>query len=144
MAEQFKDAESEELKPCPFCGEPGYMHEDHNLYSVWCIVCVAIARSSPIKEEAIKAWNRRASPWRPISEATEDDKKKPQLGIDRKGERAVIEWEPSWDDEEYKGRWTVRHDSEDYVWEGYQPTHFMPLPEPPAPQQDEAGEVGNG
>ena len=57
------------LKPCPFCGGEAftmaYLDEDEFLikkeykYSVICRKCHAESRCSPIKEEAIEAWNTR-------------------------------------------------------------------------------------
>lgn len=58
----------EELKPCPFCGEPPKINEYHGSaipeYSVDCMNdnCPAYAGSSlkETKEETIEAWNTRA------------------------------------------------------------------------------------
>ena len=59
----------EELKPCPFCGNPlikVYHNPNKDLrytgieqYKVSCVHCAAqLCRAG--KEEAIEAWNRRA------------------------------------------------------------------------------------
>ena len=55
-----------ELKPCPFCGGKGVeILEDENKYLYYrymaqCQKCGANAKLSRTKEEARKAWNRRA------------------------------------------------------------------------------------
>ena len=49
-----------ELKPCPFCGAEAQIAE-YGRYSVYCLrQCVEQPIAYPSKEEAIKAWNRRA------------------------------------------------------------------------------------
>jgi len=64
-----------------------------------------------------------AHQWRPINEAPKDGST--VLGVDKDGTRAIINWA------DYKEVWDVTHDAEGYVWEDYQPTHYMPLPQPP-------------
>ena len=55
-----------ELKPCPFCGGKGVeILEDENKYLYYrymaqCQKCGANAKLGRTKEEARKAWNRRA------------------------------------------------------------------------------------
>lgn len=54
------------LKPCPFCGSKNIA--DHGKYNTW-INCIDCGAEGPIrgvelwktKEDAIEAWNRRAS-----------------------------------------------------------------------------------
>ena len=55
---------SEKLKPCPFCGSEANLYECRWLgitsYGVECTKCDAILEGYSTKEEAIKAWNKRA------------------------------------------------------------------------------------
>lgn len=56
-----------ELNPCPFCGGKGVeILEDENKYLYFryraqCQKCGATAKLCHTKEEALKAWNRRAN-----------------------------------------------------------------------------------
>ncbi len=54
---------SEELKPCPFCGEQAFDGIDgiapDFLYHILCTNCNACQQDYKTEEEAIKAWNRR-------------------------------------------------------------------------------------
>ncbi len=60
--------------------------------------------------------------WQPIETAPKDG-----------------DWVLSWDGEclaivhwsEYYEGFIVSHDAEEYAWQNYSPTHWMPLPEPP-------------
>lgn len=69
---------SEELKPCPFCGGRGYVHEynyqagyffaacyntddDLNPKYPICPLSNCATRDYPSSEEAIKAWNTRVA-----------------------------------------------------------------------------------
>ena len=60
---------SEELKPCPFCGEDEALIETSEkcirlvyaqAYQVHCNDCCATTEWSHDKEKAIEAWNKRA------------------------------------------------------------------------------------
>lgn len=57
---------SNKLKPCPFCGEEAYSKADR--YYTWAVVCSNVRCPGHwiggiyvIEDEAIAAWNRRAS-----------------------------------------------------------------------------------
>lgn len=52
------------------------------------------------------------------------------LGWDGK-HLAIISWNDYWWNEHSTGQWEVIHDAERYTWNEYEPTHWMPLPEPP-------------
>lgn len=52
---------SEELKPCPFCGGNNLSVEGITFYWVECIDCNASISGHETEEQAIEAWNRRAS-----------------------------------------------------------------------------------
>lgn len=56
-----------ELKPCPFCGYPAYIHYDDFTSFVKCSACGAMTEKhnynerGDIKQIAINEWNRRAN-----------------------------------------------------------------------------------
>lgn len=55
---------SEELKPCPFCGESNTLFVEHDVsYYVVCNLCnYGCGTTAPVvrsEQEAIEAWNRR-------------------------------------------------------------------------------------
>lgn len=52
---------SEKLKPCPFCGGNNLSVEGITFYWVECIDCNASISGHETEEQAIEAWNRRAS-----------------------------------------------------------------------------------
>lgn len=60
------DKETEELKPCPFCGLPPVVHEFEDGWTVECYpqnkcpVEPVLQEHYHRKENAIKAWNKRA------------------------------------------------------------------------------------
>ncbi len=60
--------------------------------------------------------------WRPIETAPKH--RMWILGWDGK-DLAIIEFLP------FAELWMVVHDTGDYYWADYSPTHWMPLPEPP-------------
>lgn len=71
---------AEQLLPCPFCG-PGqsvvsaWLDDVSNRWRVGCGRCgcsTGIHTRDESEAPAIAAWNRRASPWRPIETAPRD------------------------------------------------------------------------
>ncbi len=58
--------------------------------------------------------------WQPIESAPKD--RTLILCWDGRA-RVICDW--------CDGGWDVTHDTEDYSWADYAPTHWMPLPEPP-------------
>ena len=62
---------NEQLKPCPFCGGEAYLEDNEIDYLVVCSRCNTAVippgeepGATATREEAIKAWNRRAEGWR--------------------------------------------------------------------------------
>lgn len=48
------------IKRCPICGEKGLIYEAYDgTWVVQCSKCFLTSPYKPIREEAIKAWNRR-------------------------------------------------------------------------------------
>lgn len=52
-----------ELKPCPFCGGEAEVNMLLGNYCITCKYCMGAIAPAPYqtKDEAIKAWNRRAN-----------------------------------------------------------------------------------
>jgi Lar family restriction alleviation protein len=55
---------SDELKPCPFCGDDRLdeYQDDSGLWGVGCLICGATVNQRHENAEAIVAWNRRPAP----------------------------------------------------------------------------------
>ena len=51
--------DTNELKPCPFCGGEADWHINEDAYDVLCIECWSGTSVYTTKQEAIEAWNRR-------------------------------------------------------------------------------------
>lgn len=67
---------SKELKPCPFCGSRDVrVMQLSTMFRFFCACnsCHATTGEYVFKEEAIKAWNRRPSPWHTGTPTEEGD-----------------------------------------------------------------------
>lgn len=64
---------SDELKPCPFCGNVAaiWRDEKHGIYTVFCTDCNAEIKVCFSREAAVDAWNNRVLP--PFTPATMAD-----------------------------------------------------------------------
>ena len=124
-----------ELKDCQCCGCPGQeqviasimggigyqigckdRHDDHGSLIARC--CGLLTAFYSTAEEAIAAWNRRASPWKPIGEAICDD-------------RNVLVY---LDNKQTCGQcvFNFDHDSDPHYWlTKHGITHFAELPDDP-------------
>ena len=88
-----------DLKLCPFCGGEAVLKEQHHVpngydYTPTCLNSSCSGRITKKwinKEDAIKAWNRRAEPemkWIPVTEALPEDRQK-VLCVNKHGEMMV-------------------------------------------------------
>ena len=50
-----------ELKDCPFCGSPAFWQEACATYWAACTICLANGQARDTLEEAVGAWNTRAT-----------------------------------------------------------------------------------
>ncbi len=116
----------EDLLPCPFCGNPGEILAAVGEWWGHCHVCSASSSLWNSQAEAIAAWNRRSAPgWIACSERMPED-----------GQQTLIAYgtgpgSPFVSEDQYqnaKDRWGVFGDC---------PTHWMPLPTPPARSEGE-------
>lgn len=151
-----------ELLPCPFCGGAAYVHEliDHypasadgpaGSYSAWfhigCQSC-CIEVGDEYQSTAVFAWNRRehaaslqqADGWRAIADEL------PEFGVpvwlhedghifvgERSDDSDGWLWANCYDSFGYDknaNRWNSYSAEVD---DDYQPSHWMPLPNPPSP-----------
>lgn len=56
---------SEDLKPCPFCGGEAVAYRFGTGYMVKCLECAISTLCENTKSEAIEAWNKRANSEKP-------------------------------------------------------------------------------
>jgi hypothetical protein len=72
--------------------------------------------------------------WLPIESAPKDGTRILAWGSLLGGEpcAAIVDWCDSIYGVSGQGGWLVTHDAEAYHWEGFIPTHYRPLPAPPA------------
>lgn len=88
----------DKLKPCPFCGGQAIVSEAHTvadetlgLCFVFCKSCRAETSLYRIKQEAIKAWNRRVEPVFTPDELDEIKRMFVEHFSRKPNERAIIE-----------------------------------------------------
>jgi hypothetical protein len=122
-----------ELLPCPFCSSPRVRVYSSDWCYAECHECFARAARFGTKKKAIEAWNRRAGystalaaereDWRPIETAPKDG-------------TVILGWWP----QAYQGKGGIFeyiwHKDGWYTvpcsWQHMTPTHWSPLPAPPA------------
>jgi hypothetical protein len=80
--------------------------------------------------------------WLPIESAPKDGTRILAWGSLLGGEpcAAIVDWCDSIYGVSGQGGWLVTHDAEAYHWEGFIPTHYRPLPAPPAALAPTGGE----
>jgi hypothetical protein len=135
-------AELVELKPCPFCDALTAMLEqvpdEPELWRVRCQECGLQTRRSVGPEVVVSLWNTRAEAadrlqhqdrlngWQPIETAPSDET--PVLLWHRLWKRGIsqgfFDAERNW--------WRISDEAGNVIGVGIFPSHWMPLPEPPA------------
>lgn len=133
---------SPELKGCPFCGSPAarstfvteslWSHDEVEWLSIGCSGDCDFSMQSEVHDDLEARWNARAeaSPlppvgWEPISEVRDCF---PVL-VSRA--ESGMHYVPTTAFKDVGGTWRVFR-SEDGNWPlSFDPTHWMPLPEPP-------------
>ena len=121
--ERLLGAGSEALAPCPFCGSAAryddfaYAHYGLDMPGVECTACDCRNFAST-KDDAIRNWNTRHSPWLPIESAPRDGTT--VLVSDGKSvDSAYFDYED----------WCAPHSSANSL--PYAPTHWRPAVEAP-------------
>ena len=144
------------IKPCPFCGAASTVMTEgiNGPFRVYCnndgtwgddgpTPCNAEGPERATAPEAVSAWNNReaaearaheegakAMQWRDIATAPRDDNSDmPVILFNGHRVTAGFSWENGWAD-----CW--------YDWMDPQPTHWQPLPEPPALDPAQIREAG--
>ena len=118
-----------ELKPCPFCGGKAiFLEDDDGRVLPWliCSGCSCETDCYDTIEEAIAAWNRRASGWISVKD------RMPEISLSQK-DRVLVNVAPSKaHGSDVCGIDTDRTiDGKTFVRWGYRVTHWMPLPDAP-------------
>jgi hypothetical protein len=106
-----------ELLPCPYCGcvALSSFYKLTKRFDVFCCNENCEARVKGVSEiDAIKIWNTRHTTWQPIETAPKD------------GEVILACYAPK---NLQKTTWWTGENWQ--MWRGIQPTHWMPLPQPP-------------
>ena len=132
---------SEELKPCPHCSGTAFLDDEPHAGGVAHVACRECRAGGPPcygpdrARLARTAWNRRASPWRPIESAKEGDVALVFDPSAKQGRWNVAKLVCVDTTMRFVGRGTTVHEPV-LVWMGldnrrFNPTHWTPLPEPP-------------
>lgn len=142
-----------ELLPCPFCGHEAVTYRDSDGdWEAFCnndleLCSGNVASRFPTEAQAIAAWNRRIPPpsegggegWRTIDSAPKDGtpvlvpypifKRGNNTDVPDEYEVMIVYWKGvGWD----RGWWMLHEE----------PTHWQPLPSPPAPASPSKREEG--
>lgn len=122
-----------QLKPCPFCGCEGF--ETSPFLKgftdlTWVVRCgnpdcnAEVVVATAFSENAVERWNRRRSPWQPIETAPTDG----TVVLVLCGDLASRDFSDTVFLVYYNEHWCDNTDALPLYTE---PTHWMPLPEPP-------------
>ncbi len=90
---------SEKIKPCPCVNENHYEQDEiieQDGESCFQVACLNCGRKGPIAgtaDEATSEWNRRPSPWRPISEQSVRELIKSAHEVVRISDRSHVAWD---------------------------------------------------
>ncbi len=114
-----------ELKPCPFCPDGGKPEIGYTVtYWGYCHTCGTEGPYKTTREEAIEAWNTRASLWIPANETVQEGQEA-FVRVKFPGGPTVFYWATV-----ENGVWSENFDDE-IIPSGYV-THFHPIAEIPA------------
>lgn len=120
-----------DLLPCPFCGRrPKISNLNIQLYEIECSFSKCPVRTFVIEktqEEAVKAWNTRASGWIPCSKRI-PERSMPVL-ISAQGHRVTAFYDA------VKGVFMLT-ETEGLFYSMSTVTHWMPLPEVPETEEE--------
>lgn len=125
-----------ELKPCPFTGDKGKIGQYGGYPYMYRVFSDRVGTGYyETKDAAIKAWNTRtpeayqASAWIDISEAPRNI---PIIAayFYETSEFPYNLYKTYWHGDE----WIATNSNGEFMWE---PTHFIPLPQPPQPEGEE-------
>lgn len=147
-----------EIKPCPFCGSSAKLAEKSKTYYkgeltyntyVYCPNCDARGRRAILshfptngkaREHAIEAWNKRAEAkletgWISVNDRLPECESVIKCkGFKFKVSADVLLWNES---EGYMVVGSYDYSSNSWIAEYDNPTHWMPLPEPPEEVSEE-------
>ena len=56
---RLERAKALKLRPCPFCGSPGRLVNQHGSWAAECSGCLTAMAYCQLPEQAAEAWNRR-------------------------------------------------------------------------------------
>lgn len=115
---------SEKLRECPFCGTSAILDGTGGLWIIACSnnECAIDTYARDTAEEAITAWNTRATGWRPIEDAPKDGNDTLGWGryhADMKPRAVVVNFDAG------LSLWL------DDCGDAFAPTHFMLITPPP-------------
>jgi hypothetical protein len=134
----YISAETVPLEPCPLCG-PGKVYLNppnptHRLGSINCPACL-LTLPAEIKDqrELIEVWNTRPNGWQPIETAPDSGEERYSVLLwianGGKGAKGAVSFGSCYK----RPDGSVQCLAAGYYGDGWDITHWMPLPNPPLP-----------